>query len=217
MVQCHSLCLEAMLLLVVACGCVPLCALPQSPSPCHSLAPLVPWGRATPRALRQPLSGGVFLRTCRPRYHFIKVDDARVLKVNVGDCAGTCGPDHWPDRVTGVEDFWTTACQVAATKTLVVGDGVAIEAVARCECRPVRPKCARVPHFVQHWGPGGTAQVVDIGRCLGRCPVSGQNCVPKFEESLVCAEPDGGAAEGSATRCGRFTVVTDCGCSAALG
>ena len=73
--------------------------------------------------------------------------------------------------------------------------------MAQCDCFPVRPQCARVPHHVQHWGPDGTVQVVDIGRCLGRCG-SGHRCLAKTEERLVCADDD---------------ITTGVACTAATG
>ena len=130
--------------------------------------------------------------------------------MNVGECAGECGPDAWPEGLVDPEQYWTTACRVATTKTLLLGDDVRVGVVTRCDCRPVRPRCGRVPHYVQHWGPEGTVQVVDIGRCLGRCPISAQECVPQFQESLICADPDSTAQP----QCGRFKIIVDCHCPA---
>ena len=82
-----------------------------------------------------------------------------IPQVNVGTCRGKCGPDEWPQDGTPDPDlYWTTECHVAGTKTLQIAD-VRIEVVTRCDCRPVRPRCQRMPHHVQHWGPDGTVQV----------------------------------------------------------
>uniref|UniRef100_A0A7S4D307 CTCK domain-containing protein n=1 Tax=Eutreptiella gymnastica TaxID=73025 RepID=A0A7S4D307_9EUGL len=177
----------------------------------------------------------------RAKYRLIKVDEDDVRKVNVGVCGGECGPEEWPTGQNNLEQYWTTQCHVAETKMLLVGN-VRVEAVARCDCKPVRPKCARIPHYIQHWGPDGTVQVVDVGRCLGRCGSASQKCIPKFEESIICADPTAQVECGPAPcddgytcqpkpgsdcdptqggtdcpgtcvpNCDRFKVITDCHC-----
>ena len=110
-----------------------------------------------------------------------------------------CGPQEWPTGHPDVENYWTSACSAAATKTLTLSNNVKIEAVAKCDCKPVRPACARVPHYVQHWGPDGEGQVVDIGRCLGRCDGRDENCHPKLQEKIICSDA---SSAGSAPACG---------------
>eukprot|EP00670_Eutreptiella_braarudii_P005908 CAMPEP_0174286362 /NCGR_PEP_ID=MMETSP0809-20121228/11570_1 /TAXON_ID=73025 ORGANISM="Eutreptiella gymnastica-like, Strain CCMP1594" /NCGR_SAMPLE_ID=MMETSP0809 /ASSEMBLY_ACC=CAM_ASM_000658 /LENGTH=452 /DNA_ID=CAMNT_0015382395 /DNA_START=46 /DNA_END=1404 /DNA_ORIENTATION=+ len=160
----------------------------------------------------------------KAKYRLIKVDDGIVQKVNVGYCDGECGPQDWPAGVTDVSNYWTSTCQVAATRTLVIRNSLKVEVVSRCDCKPVRPRCARVPHHVQHWGPDGTVQVVDIGRCLGRCPYSSQECVPKTEDHLVCGDSDPttaqecGGIQGKQCNAGyECKDVPDDGCDPANG
>ena len=58
----------------------------------------------------------------KARYRMIKIDSYNVRKVNVGYCDGMCGPDTWPEGQTDYQNYWTTECQVAATRTLVFGN-----------------------------------------------------------------------------------------------
>lgn len=146
---------------------------------------------------------------CAVKPHWITAAPATngtAVSVNVGMCSGTCGPEDWPTMVD-TASYWTTACMRAESKSLYLSNGAVVQQVTKCDCKPVRPKCQRVPRYITLWNAGGV-QLVDVGACQGQCGFfPSTSCVPTARETFTCHGTDQEMAA-----CKSYSVIAECGC-----